>query len=212
MIADNMSSVRTPSSLKWLIDKRARLLGELTKLEESQVKDAETAKKRVLRAESSLAQARQELAYAESAVPLIIAATRNDLQAVDNTLALHEIQINPAIILPIRTQDAERHSDHGAMTRAIFERLRLAGGQSVSTNEFTDYVALTIGFNLTEKNYHDFREKVRWRLKNLCAEGKIRRLHQVKGAIVGRWMLPDDPAILEAVFHPKRGRSRKNPR
>lgn len=212
MIAGNMSSVRTPSSLKWLIDKRARLLGEINKLEKVQAKNVEDAKKRVLEAENSLAQARQELAYVESSVPLIIEVLRNDLHAVDNTLGLHEIQISPDIIPPIRTQDAERHSDHGAMTRAIFERLRLAGGQSVSTFELTDYVAIAIDLKLTDKNYQEFRQKISWRLKNLCAKGKVRRLHQVKGAIVGRWMLPDDPAVLEAVFHPKYGRPRKNPR
>lgn len=212
MIADNMSSVRTPSSLKWLIDKRARLLGEVNKLERSQTKNVEAAKKRVLKAENSLAQARQELVYAESSVPLIIEVLRSDLQAVDNTLALHEILINPDIIPPIRTQDAEKHSEHGAMTRAIFERLKLAGGQSVSTFEITDYVAIALDFKLTDKNYQDFRLKISWRLKNLCAQGKVRRLHQVKGAIVGRWILPDDPAILDAALHPKYGRPRNNPR
>lgn len=207
-----MSSIRTPSSLKWLIDKRARLLGEINKLERVQAKNLEDAKKRVLDAENALALAEQELAYAESSAPQIIEVLRIDLQAVDNTLGLHEIQINPDIIPPIRTQDAERYSNHGAMTRAIFERLKLAGGQSVSTFELTDYVAIALEVKLTDKNYQEFRQKISWRLKCLCAQGKVRRLHQVKGAIVGRWMLPDDPEVLEAVFHPKYGRPRKESR
>ncbi len=207
-----MSSIRTPSSLKWLIDKRARLLGEINKLESSRDKKLEDARRRVLEAENSLEQARQELACVESSLPMIIESLRGDLQAVDNTLGLHEIQINPDIIPPIRTQDAERHSDHGAMTRAIFERLKLAGGQSVSTLEFTDYVAVAMGLELTDNNYQEFRKKISWRLKCLCTEGKIRRLHQVKGSLVGRWMLPDDPAVLEAALRPKYGRPRRSPR
>lgn len=206
-----MSLIRTPPSLKWLIDKRARLLGEINKLEKSHDKMLEDAKKQIITAENSLEHAKRKLAFAESAVPMMIESMRNDLQAVDNTLGLHEIQINPDIIPPIRTQDSERHSDHGAMTRAIFERLKLAGGQSVSTFEFTDYVAIAIGLDLTENNYQEFRKKLSWRLKNLCTEGKIRRLHQAKGAIVGRWALSDDPAVLEAALHPKYGRPRKNP-
>lgn len=207
-----MSSIRTPPSLKWLIDKRARLLGEINKLEKSQDKNVEDAKKRVVDAENSLEHAKQELTYAETSVPKIIEILRRDLQAVDTTLGLHDIQIAPDIIPPIHTPDAERYSDHGAMTRAIFERLKLAGGQSVSTFEFTDYVAVAIGFKLSDNNYQAFRKKISWRLKNLCAKGKVRRLHQVKGAIVGRWILPDDPAVLEAVFHPQYGRPSKKPR
>lgn len=207
-----MSFIRTPPSLKWLIDKRARLLGEINKLEKSQDKNVEDAKKRVVDAENSLEHAKQELTYAETSVPKIIEILRRDLQAVDNTLGLHDIQINPDIIPPINTPDAERYSDHGAMTRAIFERLKLAGGQSVSTFELTDHVAVAIGFKLSDNNYQEFRKKISWRLKNLCAKGKVQRLHQVKGAIIGRWILPDDPAVLETVFHPKYGRPRKNPR
>ena len=41
-----MSQIRTPPSLKWLIDKRARLLGEISKRECTQstaIESAETA-------------------------------------------------------------------------------------------------------------------------------------------------------------------------
>lgn len=201
-----MSSVRTPPSLKWLIDKRARLLGEISKLEESHPKTLEVAKKRVVEAEMLLEQAKHELANIESTMPRVIEILRSDLKSVDNTLGLHNIQINPDIISPIRTQDAERHSAHGGMTRAIFERLKLAGGRSVSTLELTDYVALTIGLELTDDTFQVFRKKISWRLKDLCAEGKIHRLHQVKGAIVGRWTLPSDPATLESALNRKIGR------
>lgn len=207
-----MSSIRTPSSLKWLIDKRARLLGEINKLKNSHHKNVEDAKKRVVKAEMSLEHAKQELAHLESTVPRIIEILHSDLKAVDNTLGLHEIQINPDIIPPIRTQDAERHSSHGGMTRAIFECLKLAGGQSVSTFELTEHVAVVIGLKLTVENYQEFRKKISWRLKGLCSAGKIRRLHQVKGCIVGRWILTDNPSKLDAALHPKYGRPCKKPR
>lgn len=204
-----MSSIRTPSSLKWLIDKRARLLGEIIKLEKSHPKQIDEAKRRVAEAEDLLKQSTEDLASVKATGTRLIETLRRDLQSVDNTLGLHEIQINPELIAPLRTQDAERHSSHGGMTRAIFERLKLAGGKSVTTLELTDYVAIAMGLELTDENYQEVKEKIRWRLKNLCAEGKIRRLHQVKGCIVGRWTLPDDPAILEAILHSQHGRPRK---
>lgn len=208
-----MSSVRIPSSLKWLIDKRARLLGELIKHEKSLPDRIDDARKKLLVAEHSFKRARQELATIESAGPRIIEILRNDLQALDNALGYHEIQINPEIIHPIRTQDAERLSDHGRMTRAIFECLKFACGCSLSSLEITDYVAVKLGITITDDNYQTFRKKVSWRLKNLCVDGKIRRLHQVKGAVIGRWALPDDPSLLQLALTPsKLGRPRKNPR
>ena len=39
-----MSQIRTPPSLKWLIDKRARLLGEITKYEKSSIEHIAKAK------------------------------------------------------------------------------------------------------------------------------------------------------------------------
>ena len=204
-----MSSIRTPPSLSWLINKRARLQGEIIKLEESHSKNVDEAKKRVVEAEMSLELAKQDLVCIETVGPRMIEALRIDLQSVDNTLGLHEIQINPDIIPPICTPDADGLFAHGELTSTIFECFKLAGGRSVSTLEITDFVAIKIGVELTSDNYQIFRKKISWRLKNLCADGKIRRLHQVKGAVVGRWALPDDLAELDSTWHPKWGRPRK---
>lgn len=204
-----MSQIRTPPSLKWLIDKRARLHGELLKLEKSHPKNVEDAKMRVLEAEKILELAKQKLLHIESAGARMLNTLRWDIESVDNTLGFHEIQISPGIIPPIRTQDAERYANHGCMTRAIFERLKLAGGQPVNTLELTDFVAAKLGVELTENNYQDFRNKIRNRLKTLYREGKVRRLHQVKGAVVGRWTLTDDPEKMESALNPKYGRPGK---
>jgi hypothetical protein len=205
-----MSRIRTPSSLKWLLDKRARLLGELIKHENSLPGRIDDARKKLLAAEHNFERARQELATIESAGPRIIERLRLDIQALDNALGHHEIQINPELIPPIRTPDTERYSDHGKMTRAIFECLKMAGGHSASTLEIADHIAIELGLSITDDTYQTFRKKVNWRLKNLCRDGKIRRLHQVKGAIIGRWALPDDPALLQLALTPsKLGRPRR---
>jgi len=204
-----MSSIRTPSSLKWLIDKRARLLGEINKLEKAHPERIKQAKSQITKAEQALEHAKQELANIESTGPKLVELMRNKLQSVDSTLGLHEIQIDPSIIPPIRTPDTKRQSGYGEITRAIFECLKLAGGQPVTTFELTEHVADAIGLKLTDDNYQTFRKKISCRLKELCTQGKIQRLHETKRVTVGRWALPDDSAILKSIWGRKWGRPKK---
>lgn len=74
-----MSSIRTLSSLKWLIGKRARLLGEIAKLERSHPKQIEDARKQVAEAEELLGRVKQKLAFVESGVPRLIDSLRRGI-------------------------------------------------------------------------------------------------------------------------------------
>lgn len=69
-----MSRVRTPPSLKWLLDKRARLLGEIIKLDSSYPERIKEAKAQVAQAEIALDLAKRDLAQIESSGQRIIEA------------------------------------------------------------------------------------------------------------------------------------------
>lgn len=187
-----MSKVVTPSSLKWLINKRARLLGEINKLEKSLPDRISKARQDVECAEANLAQAKERLASEDAVVSRIIPAIQADLQAIDAAMSLHEIQINPEIIPPIRTQDASRALPYGEITRSIYDCLKCSGGCSVTTTEITIFIAAHNNLELSDMEFQTFRTAVRYRLKDIAAQGKIERLHQGKGSIEGKWRLPRD--------------------
>lgn len=194
-ILPGMSQIRTPPSLKWYIDKRARLLGEIIKLENSLPKRLEEAKSEVVHAEVRLNIAKEYLTQLESGHQRIIDALREDIQALDRSFALHEIQIDPKIIPPIRSQNANRLLPHGSMTSSIFEALKLGGGRPMNTLEITDHVISSNGLMLSGNEYQALRESINHRLRDLYNAGKVKRLHSVKGAAIGVWALPNDIAV-----------------
>ncbi|WP_329953479.1 hypothetical protein [Stenotrophomonas sepilia] len=71
---------QTPSSLKWLVDKRARLAGHIAQIQ----RRADAARQRAADLDSSLE------------------ATRRDLEALDRILGVHEICVPPEVIRPVR--------------------------------------------------------------------------------------------------------------
>lgn len=177
-----MTQIRTPSSLKWLIDKRSRLLGEIAKYENShadQIKKAKTA----------LEQAQYRLTYEQSIRPKVISVLQVELEAIDVALGLHEIKVDPGAIPEIRTHEAVRKLPYGNMTRNIYECLKLASGRSVATTDIAVFVALRNGLDTSGDHFLSFLESVRYRLKNLRRDGKIERVSSNKRAIDARWML-----------------------
>jgi hypothetical protein len=99
-----MSQIRTPPSLKWLIDKRSRLLGEIAKYEGTD---------QVKKAQAELKQAQYRLTYEKSIRPKIISVLQSELEAIDIALGLHEVRIDPRIIPETRTYDVARKLPYG---------------------------------------------------------------------------------------------------
>lgn len=184
-----MSQIRTPPSLKWLINKRARLLGEINKYENTRSERMASAEKAVADATHALNSARQRLACEQIVRPKYLEALREDIKAIDNALALHDIQIDPEIIPQIRSQEAQKKLPHGVITRAIYEYFKVAGNRPVSTTEIAMFVAVRNNIETAGDIFQVFRTSVRYRLKNLCIEGKVERLHPPKTALEGRWKL-----------------------
>lgn len=106
---------RIPSSLKWLIDIRARLDGEIKKVE------ATTA-----RAQSLLKELQQLHA---------------DLSAVDRTLGLHDIKVELSAIQPVLTQAVRPVAEYGVLAKYVSQCLRVNAGRPVRTSVVLAFVA-----------------------------------------------------------------------
>lgn len=158
-------NARLPSSLKWLIDKRARLDAELKRTEES-----------ARRARSLLAEL-EEL--------------RATLKAVDETLKLHEIQVDLENIQPVRSHYRRLKLPRGTLTAAIMNALSATRGGTLTTTEIVFAVvkqcpALDNGV----VSQRQVKESVRYRLKDLKERGVVVAHHSMSYASIGVWSLP----------------------
>lgn len=155
---------RLPSSLKWLIDRRARVAGEIKKLER-------------------LAEKCQRLL--DELRPL-----QDLLAAVDQTLGLHDIEVDVSLIPPIRSQEVRINLPHGELTRTILLCLRINDGLPLSTDEIVAFiVARHADLECIASPATILRRSVRYRLKNLCREGLVVSHHARGGRQVGFWSL-----------------------
>lgn len=156
---------RTPSSLKWLVDKRARLVQEIT-YRESEAKSVALDLER----------------HCDS--------LRRDLAAIDRVLSLHEIVIDPESILPIKSQRGGRGLPHNHLTKSIMKCLRLANGAWCSTSEIALFVASVANMDIESQIFAGLRVSTRYRLKNLHAAGRVVRRHEGRRNIENYWSLP----------------------
>lgn len=189
-----MTAIRTPPSLKWLIDKRARLLGELTKLNKRQAQRLADLDRTVALAKSEYetaialqARGKKQLAREKQTIAA-------HLRAIDIAMSMHEIQIDPNKIPEILSQEAVRYQRYGEMTRGIYSTLKSANGAPLSALEIAMALEASFGLQLSKSEFQDFRHRIRQRLKYLCWSGKLRRIHQAKTQLEGRWTLPDQAA------------------
>lgn len=185
-----MTAPKTPSSLKWLLDRRARIAGEIAKAQ-----DAEDERLQSLRVELARIDAlRAKLVQASDRMALAHNSLRDalirDLAAIDQVLQLHEVSIDLSLLPPVRGHNRIAATDHGQMTRLIFACLRSSGGKACTTTQVALYVASKLGSTGRTENFDDLRYRVRCRLKRLVYDHRLERLHEVKGRIEGSWRLP----------------------
>lgn len=164
-----------------MIDKRARSAGELISLEKSIKLHAQKIATLMGIVDSALEQARGNMASIHQ-LQSRIETTRKKIDAINVTLSMHEIQIDPSSISPIRlTQRAP--GKHGELTRNIIAVLHDAGGEPVTTKTLAEHVAIRMDVQLTPENDAAFRLRIHYRLKNLRRD---KRLIQIER---GRWLL-----------------------
>ena len=158
---------KIPSSLKWLIDKRARL-------------DAEIKKTR-----ASLTSAKQLIDE--------LSELENDLAAIDRSLGLHEMKVQVEHIQPIRSHYVRVNLPRGELTRSILLCLRLRDGVPARMGEIVSFVEARHGdLSALVGSRAVFHRSVHNRLKALFREGRLKRHHPPSSNTEGGWSLADD--------------------
>lgn len=163
-------------------------MGDLEKLKKFYPQTMRTLREKIQKAEQELMLAKEQYDYQRSVTPTQIRMLEADLEAIDRSLSLHSIQINPELLEPLHSQEAIRITSHGAITRNIHKCLRIANGKPLLTTQIAIYVAKHCEVNLSEQQFPAFKESVRCRLKGLAYKGKVTRLPTPKGG-EGKWVM-----------------------
>jgi hypothetical protein len=161
-------STRIPPSLKWLIDKRARIDAEIRK-----------TKKAIAVAKGFI----DELSKLEET-----------LAALDTTFGLHEIQIDVSSIAPIRSQYVRIKLPHGELTRSVLLCLRLRKDENrpVGLFEIIAFIEARHADLTAEK---DSRASLSLStskcLDRLYRRGQVIRHHDPNSNRAGQWSIKD---------------------
>lgn len=147
---------RTPSSLKWLIVKRSRIAGSIAKAE---------SRKRALLAYVAETEGRCE-------------TLRRDLGAIDHSIGLHELAIDPTLIPPTGTR--QHFFARGALTRLIMQYLTESSPRWVSTTELSAVIERAVGRPLHQRpEARNLNRMIRIRLAALLQRGQVIKRSQV---------------------------------
>lgn len=185
-----MSDIRTPPSLKWLLDKRARLLGEVQRFQKAGAQKRKLLVDKIVAAKIRLAELEERQAQ-RSPEEILAETYQRDLAVIDRTLQLHQIQIDVNLISLIRSQTGEKYLAHGELTRLIYQKLKSIYPSAATATETTLFILTTLGDEMDNARFDAFRLRVRHRMKNLAAQGKLIPIHDKnkRGGLHGRWRL-----------------------
>lgn len=178
---------KTPSSLKWLINKRARILGHIKKIE-SNPEDLLKAQHRLKEAIKEVNYAKNDLAFKKMVTPLIIDDLKNGLEVIDRALQMHEIQIPPSLIPSLRPHEGMMLK-YGVITKQIIKCLKYAGVGGLKTSQIVLYIKVEEDLELTHSEHLYFHRAVRKRLQALCVRNVVERLHCHSTTSEGSWRL-----------------------
>ncbi|WP_169795436.1 hypothetical protein [Dechloromonas denitrificans] len=114
------------------------------------------------------------------------------LHAVDQTLGLHDIEIDPNEISPIRSHDVRITLPHGELTRSILLCLRLNKGSAVSTSVIAEFIAARHADLAAEpESIEKLRQSIRYRLKGLKRSGLVSPKHNSRPNSDGWWEISE---------------------
>lgn len=159
---------RTPPSLMWLIDKRARIDGEIIKT------------KRALRKVEHLV---EKLRLLES-----------KLQSIDDSLKLHEIQIEIFNITPIRSQIHRLKFPYGLINDYVVEYLiSKINTPPASKSEIVYFIIKKhLEYSTAPLAYGQATKAVSGALHRLYVTGKVIKHHPVVTNSEGSWSLSQE--------------------
>lgn len=189
-------NIRIPPSLKWLLNKRARLLNAI------EVAEKQHSKREYMRSQMLAVHRRQEKLSEVNlnASRTHLEALKKDLNAISITLSLHEIPINPEIVEPIKTQMSVRKFKYGAITRLIFSCLKYAQKDIRTTTEIAAFVAEYYKVDIEKAEFLEIRMSVKYRLRKLSDEGKVKRVNKVDSNVEAHWQLSEWNGLVRSDF------------
>lgn len=191
-----MRAPPTPSSLKWLIDRRSRLSGEILRARKQESTRLSNALAELAKAQATHQELMQDNLAAIQQHEQHLQALTRALEATDTVLREHEIPIDPNDLPSVSGHTRERIGGYSQITRMIFETLGRATGGSLSTTEVAVSIATRMDVPIAEEDFADFKYRVRKRLGTLVWQGRLERLHLPKTSVEGRWRLPKNRGVI----------------
>lgn len=189
--------MRLQSSLKWLIDRRARLLGEIERIEKKPTYSQAKIIKAITRVEARIAVLKSHLGQLKKQqveANSHLKALKSDLDAIDRALRQHEVKVTPELIKPIRPHQTKGDLSYGEITRNIYMCLKTAYPEPRTAMDVAVFIAASSATKLSASELRELRFRVKQRLTHLTWEKKISRLHEAQTQEEGRWtLLPSSP-------------------
>lgn len=138
---------RTPSSMAWLINKRASLQGHI----EHKLRTQEKIKREI-----------REI--------------RKQLKAIDEVIRQHEVTVEPEAVRGRRPR-RDTLVPYGQLGRFLLEKLREADGNPYSTTDLAIAFIQSTNLEVSMLALKEVRQRVRSRLKGLVKDGIVEPLH-----------------------------------
>jgi hypothetical protein len=162
---------KTPSALKWLAEKRARVAGELQSCEQTMAlleEDIQELRKRLTFIEVALANASVRRARLTA-----------ELGSMDRVVQMYDESIDPAAIAPINGWQGN-YGKRGALRKFLIETLRSRASEFISTSELEllTVIQFSLVFEHLSLRRHWYNGSFRGSLKLLVSQGYVERSHK----------------------------------
>jgi hypothetical protein len=181
---------KTPSALKWLAEKRARIAGQLA-----------SCLQVVELIESDMATLSQEVANVQA---LLVEAERRrarlteELTAIDRTVTLYDEKIVPESIGTINAWQGN-YGKRGALKNFLCDTLKGRAPEFIQTSELALMVVMEFSLVFEHKDLRNawYSGSFRGTLKLLAAQGHIERSHGLVNTdnATGSWRWKQEKAL-----------------
>lgn len=171
---------RTPPPLKWLAEKRARILNALNNAERLHGLMTERHAKWSRRAAAARVKAER--------ASVRLANLQRDLASLDRTIAVFDSAIDPTGIQPVNAFK-DRYGRLGIMRASLVAALQASPeGRTTDELAYAVQAACKLEFDAAPERARWMANSFKPQLKRLVNEGLVERLHSPKTSYVGRWV------------------------
>jgi hypothetical protein len=178
---------KTPSALKWMIDQRARLLGEIKKIDKRYDARESELQKEIDELHAQMEVRQKKLARIQRARCGHMELLQRDLASIDSAMGQHKVLVDTDLISSIQTQDSAWYLPPGAMTRYILRALREANGDVLTTNEVALFVVEEGKLTVHPDDFRSLKIAIRRRMRALHSAGFLRRIEIGTRTMDSRW-------------------------